>query len=52
MGGATQTPGWGTGKPMNYHPTKGAGDLTDYGVSDFAFKMLNFAFKMVDFVLK
>eukprot|EP01044_Picomonas_judraskeda_P043988 COSAG03_NODE_23401_length_280_cov_0.845304_1_plen_54_part_01 len=27
----TGTPGWGGGAPQNFHPTKGAGDLTDYG---------------------
>lgn len=30
-GSKNRTPGWKGGAGMNFHPTKGAGDLTDYG---------------------
>jgi len=30
-GSRNRTPGWAGGEPTNFHPTKGAGDLTDYG---------------------
>ena len=31
FGGKVRTPGWKSGEAVNFHPTKHAGDLTDYG---------------------